>query len=203
MKAHLRVVKVGGSLFDLVDLSIRLQSWTNLQRPAISVFLAGGGALAEKVRDWDQQYSLGEERSHWMCVDLLGVTAQLLCTLLPGSQWCAELETIRAAQTAGRDCCLVFAPAFFLRSQEAALPGTKLGRSWDVTSDSIAARLAEVLQADELVLLKSKLPSATELQREFDGDYVDLSFATAIRSSPSVRFVNLRDDAFAEMFVAR
>jgi aspartokinase-like uncharacterized kinase len=198
MSALLRVVKVGGSLFDLSNLSVRLQAWADAQTPGISVFLAGGGAMADVVRTWDARFALGEERAHWLCVDLLDVTARLLCALLPTSRLCTDLKTIREAHAAGRSVRFVFAPALFLRHHEADLPGARLGRSWDVTSDSIAARLAEVLSANELVLLKSKLPQPTGDSQGFAANYVDCHFLDAARSLPRVRFVNFRDASFPE-----
>jgi len=64
-----------------------------------------------------------------------------------------------------------------------------LPHAWSVTSDSIAARLAQAVAAGELVLLKSAAPPP-DLGA---ADYVDEWFATAARDVPSVRIVNLRE----------
>jgi aspartokinase-like uncharacterized kinase len=47
-----------------------------------------------------------------------------------------------------------------LRQIEPKCAGTRLPANWSVTSDAIAARLAIVLAADDLVLLKSIVPPA-------------------------------------------
>ncbi len=70
-----------------------------------------------------------------------------------------------------------------------------------VTSDSIAARLAHALRADELVLLKSRLPQppCTAATAALAG-YVDDYFPQAISVACRVRYVNFRDPAFAEVW---
>ena len=68
-----------------------------------------------------------------------------------------------------------------------------LPRTWDVTSDSIAARLAEFVSADELVLLKSTLPlEAAEQHDRSDCGIVDRYFRIASARVRKVRLVNLR-----------
>jgi aspartokinase-like uncharacterized kinase len=88
-------------------------------------------------------------------------------------------------------------PLPYLLAAEAATKFTPLPHSWDVTSDSIAARVAAELQA-ELVLLKSTPPPSDDLPAAAASGYVDPYFPTAAAGLQSVRFVNLRSelDAF-------
>ena len=80
----------------------------------------------------------------------------------------------------------------FLRDVEPHAAGRPLPAGWQVTSDSIAARLAEVLAADELVLLKSiDPPSATWQQAAREG-LVDAYFPEAVQPLATVRWINLR-----------
>ena len=199
MRARRRIVKVGGSLLELPDLGDRLRRWLSEQLPATNILLAGGGTLADEVRSWDQRFQLGQATSHWLCIDLLDVTAQLLSALLPDAYLCWNYAKLCDAISAGDQSTIVFAPAGFLRAEEADLTGLRLPQSWDVTSDSIAARLAEVTAADELVLLKSSLPASYSQQAELGREYVDRNFAHAAQGLSRVRFVNLRDAAFAEV----
>lgn len=83
----------------------------------------------------------------------------------------------------------VFSPVRFLREDEQHQSGVVLPHGWCVTSDSIAARIAEVLGADELVLLKSAAPPVGGLR---DPGYVDQHFCDAPRAIGCVRAVNLR-----------
>jgi hypothetical protein len=95
---------------------------------------------------------------------------------------------------------LIFDPARFLKTTEPIVDGDRLPASWDVTSDSIAARIARLLNARELVLLKSCLPPEQAATTEFraQSDYVDRGFRRFAAELPRIRFVNLRDDNFAE-----
>ena len=158
MRGRLRIVKVGGSLLEAPDLVQRLRRWLQWQPAATSVLLAGGGCLAEQIRRWDELFSLGQQTSHWLCVDLLDVTARMLNAMLPEALYCREHQALRPMSDLGTDRLIVFAPARFLREDESDVTGMQLPHSWDATSDSIAAPLAEVATADELVLLKSSLP---------------------------------------------
>jgi aspartokinase-like uncharacterized kinase len=183
-----RVVKVGGSLFDYGDLVAALRAWLAEQSPAVNVLLAGGGPWAESVREADARWGLGEETSHWLCIEAMRVTARLLVALLPESPLVTTLAELRdslARQASAAS--FVFCPSDFLRRDESAVPGVPLPANWSVTSDSIAARLAQALGACELVLLKSADPPA-----EGCTGYVDAWFATASRGVTAVRIVNLR-----------
>jgi 5-(aminomethyl)-3-furanmethanol phosphate kinase len=134
-----------------------------------------------------------------MCVDLLTVTAHLLHARLPEIPLVEDDRLL--CQRVGERGCTVFGPARWMRDGEPQLPGTRLPTNWDVTSDSIAARLAVALRADELVLLKAALPRAgarndiSELSRS---GFVDAMFDRLRGEFPAVRIVNMRADSHEE-----
>lgn len=198
----IRVVKVGGSLIDLPDLADRVRKWLARQSPAHHVLVAGGGPLAEEVRRWHALRPLKDEAAHWMCVDLLTVTAHLLHARLPEIPLVEDDRLL--CQRVGERSCTIFGPARWLRRGEPNLPGVPLPASWDVTSDSIAARLAIALRADELVLLKAALPKLaarddiSELSRS---GFVDAMFPRLWGELAAVRFVNMRADSHAEVAI--
>ena len=72
---------------------------------------------------------------------------------------------------------------------EASLPPSPLPHRWSVTSDSIAARIAGCLSAEELVLLKSVDPPEPAV---CGPPFVDEHFAVACEALRRVRCVNLR-----------
>jgi aspartokinase-like uncharacterized kinase len=193
MSGPLRIVKVGGSLFSLPDLAERLRAWLSRQSATTNVLVAGGGELVDLVRSWDERFRLYEAASHWLAIDLLDATARLLCQLMPESKLVRDVDSWKPGQLT------VLAPARFLREQEPDLPGTPLLATWDTTSDSIAARVAEVCGARELVLLKSALPPAFRNIAELAGSYVDQHFPNAVGRLAAVRLVNLREFGFPEV----
>ena len=70
-----------------------------------------------------------------------------------------------------------------------------LARTWDTTTDAIAARIAVLLGADELALLKStSVPPGTTRDEAVRLGLVDAAFPSASRGLNAVVAVNLRDD---------
>jgi len=187
-----RLVKVGGSLFDLPDLPDRLRAWMAEQSLAHHVLVAGGGAFCDLVRANHGIQPLEEETAHWMCVDLMSVTARLL------QSWLPEITLIdtdrQLCQQLAKPGATIFDAAKWLRDAEPALPGVALGFGWDVTSDAIAGRLAVALLAEELVILKSRSSKVgnSDLEALAAEGYVDRMLPRLAGELPPVRFVNLR-----------
>ncbi len=197
---QIRIVKVGGSLFDLPDLADRLRQWLSRQSPAHHVLLAGGGSLVDEVRRWHALRPLEEAAAHWMCIDLLTVSAHLLHARLPEIPLIEDDRLL--CQRVGERDCTIFVPATWMRHCEPKLPGTPLPQTWEVTSDSIAARLAIVLGAGELVLMKSTLPEEGpegQIQAFSAAGYVDPMLGRLAAELPPVRFVNLQGKSHAEL----
>jgi aspartokinase-like uncharacterized kinase len=198
----IRVIKVGGSLFDLVDLPDRIRGWLAAQPADHNVLLVGGGPLAEQIRSWNRMSTLADAAAHWMCVDLLAVTAQLLNARLPEltivDEECTLRERLSAAGTT------IFSPASWLRNGERHAAGLRLPWNWDVTSDSISGRLAITLGADELVVLKSSLPrdSTGKLGELAAAGFVDQFLPKMAADLPVVRLVDLRSGAANELVLS-
>jgi aspartokinase-like uncharacterized kinase len=193
MTLPVRVAKVGGSLFDLPDLGKRLLTWIDVQPPALTVLLAGGGAMADVIRHAQPLHRLNDKTAHWLCIETLGVTAHWLAAVLGDSPVLRRLAEVEQLTTENQPNSLVFDPRTFLHEDEANLDGQRLPDDWSATSDSIAARLAFALRADELVLLKSQpAPKDDDLQQLADIGYVDAFFPQAAQHLPRVQFVSLR-----------
>ncbi len=187
----LRVVKLGGSLLDWAGLPAALRTWITSQPAAHNVLVVGGGRLADVIRAADQTHRLGQEPSHWLCVAAMAVTARLVARLLPEVDFAERLQ-LRDLRD-GQHRTTVLDVTDFLRNVEPAAPGTRLPATWDVSSDSIAARLAVVLAADELVLLKSGPPPAGfPFDSAATNGYVDPFFSRLLADLPPTRAVDLR-----------
>jgi aspartokinase-like uncharacterized kinase len=199
----IRVVKVGGSLFDLVDLPGRLRDWLSRQPPAHSVLIAGGGAAVDDVRRRQEIQPLDEAAAHWLCVDLMSETAQALHRQL--SEFPLTADFRRANARRSEVGATIFDASAWLRQVEPGLPGVRLSWTWETSSDSIAGRLAVALGCDELVLLKSALPSRSALgdpgQLAAAG-YVDVLFPRLAGELPPTRMANLRDSDYPEARLA-
>ncbi len=146
------VAKIGGSLLERTDLAGDLRAWLQ-QRPRDSrvLLIVGGGQMVDSLRDFQQRLAISDESAHWLAIDLLDSTSNIVGQLLPEIPAVATLgELLLSASPVVR-----VLPATLLRDEEPTWPGTPLGIGWQVTSDSIAARMAEILGANRLSLLKS------------------------------------------------
>ena len=135
------VVKVGGSLYDLPNLGDKLRSFLAGLTPDAVLVVPGGGLTADAIRALDRDQALGPTASHWLSLRACAVNAHFLSLLLglPVVEWPTD------------EAAVLDPYSFALRDEgcEGALP-----HGWDATSDSVAARVAEVA-GSALVLLKS------------------------------------------------
>jgi len=192
------VVKVGGSLLDYELLPNELHRSLDADRQKHDarhyVLVAGGGKWADTIRQVDREAPIGDETAHWLCVQAMSTTAKLLAGQVTDARLITDLGNLCERLT--RPGQTVFDCQSFLREDEPRAPGIRLPESWDVTSDSIAARLAIVLGAEELVLLKSTAPPANSWRDLAAADYVDRFFEQLTAELPATRIVNLRDPGF-------
>jgi len=186
------VIKVGGSLFDWPGLPGCLSAYLEGRRDGGErlLLLAGGGRAADLVRDLDRTFGLGDLLAHRLALRSLDLTAHVLAGLLRGLDVVEELPASDDVRNRGR--IPVFAPRRWLDEVEVRSPDA-LPPSWDVTSDAIAARLAVVLGAEELVLLKSApLPPGIDRREAARLGLVDPVFPAVARTLLRVVYVNLR-----------
>jgi aspartokinase-like uncharacterized kinase len=138
----LTVVKLGGGLGrGAGDDALRAMCATvgELGRRHPLLVVPGGAWFADAVRDADRRFDLPATTSHRMAVLGMEQFGWLLSELIPGAERSAE-----ARAGVGRTTVLM----------PAALPLDTLPASWEVTSDSIAAWVADRAGAERLVLVK-------------------------------------------------
>jgi len=171
--SQLRVVKLGGSLLAAPDLRSQLQAWLGRQR-GTTILIAGGGELADVIRRYDPLHQLGEEASHWICIRLLSATIEILSELLPDTPVETDFAKLPTpSNPLGESEVVLFDGGLWLRSLEPQQPPMALPHDWRVTSDSIAARLAQVLNANECVLIKSQDQQFQSVGEAAEAGYVD------------------------------
>lgn len=161
------VVKVGGSLYDHPRLGPGLRAYLDALAPAEVWLVPGGGDVVDAIRRLDAVHALGEEACHALAVRGMELAAGFLHELIGF----------------GSD-----------RVSFPALDPCDVPHSWDVTSDSIAARIARDYSAERLVLLKSvDVPAGTPWGEATERGWVDRYFPTVIAGAAlPVEVVNFR-----------
>jgi aspartokinase-like uncharacterized kinase len=186
------VFKVGGSLFDWPDLPGCLSRLLSEHQAAgrRTVVLAGGGPAVDFVRMLDRTFELGDRAAHHLALRSLDLTAHVLAALVPGLDVVDELAALDPVWERRR--IPILAPRRFLDEHDSRSP-SPLPHTWDVTSDTIAARVAVCLGAWELVLLKStSLPPDTDRREAARLGLVDPLFPEASRDLERVFSIDVR-----------
>jgi 5-(aminomethyl)-3-furanmethanol phosphate kinase len=192
--------KLGGSLLTLPDLDSRLMALfrqplpaslaATAGRPFTRALLVGGGRATDVVRQWDRRHRLGDQRSHDLAVAAMGLNARLVKLLLPASEWATKRNSIGRPRAGGR--VAVLDPQAVLDEAERRATD-RLPRSWDVTSDSVAAFLAIEWGAAALVLVKSTpRPGGKSILEASRRGSVDKHFPQLASRIPLLAWVNLR-----------
>jgi aspartokinase-like uncharacterized kinase len=185
----LAVVKVGGSLLDWPELPAGLRRVIDERSGSRLVLIVGGGRAADAVRGLDRAYRLGDEVSHALALRALDLTAHALAAIVPGLQPAESRGELATIWATGR--VPVLAPRRVLDADEGSRGA--LAHSWSVTSDAIAARVAALLGASSLLLLKSApIPEGCDREAAARLGLIDPAFAGAARGVPRVEYLDLR-----------
>ena len=194
MKLPIRIVKVGGSLICRDDLPRRLSRWLEDQSPACNIVLFGGGPLVNAMRQVDLCHAFDSQWMHWSCVDLLEKTYEMGTQWFPawqviGSQ--ADFRQWRPSRTSNFATYWLINPtSFYHRVQPAELPA-----DWRTTSDAIAALLGHLVEAKEVVLIKScEIPPEATSEELVRQEIIDEAFVTTI-GDRSFRLESLGDSS--------
>ena len=189
----IHVTKLGGSLLNLCDLPARWRQWRAQRQTVHDVVVVGGGSLVDALREQALHRSIGDDIAHWAAVDLMAINTRLLASQLGDYPACAVGPALEdRLNTAGATFIDV---VHFLRHVEPLQSGRKLVPNWDVTSDSIAARLAIILNAKQLNFLKSTSPppATGQILPEYAGaGYVDAFLPMLATELPPLEFLNFR-----------
>ena len=161
------VVKVGGSLVQSGRIDHVVHMIVDSQRPVVVV--PGGGEFADKVRDLQSALRFDDAAAHRLAMLGMHQMADFLARKFERFTIKDSLEGIFLAIADGRIPIWIPLPTL---DADDTIPAT-----WDTTSDTIAARLAELLGGATLALLKSVdvNPDATADQLATEG-VVDRAF---------------------------
>lgn len=166
------VVKVGGSLAETGRLSSVLSIIAAARRPVIVV--PGGGQFADKVRDLQNALRFDDKSAHRLAMLGMHQMAEIYFAQEPRLAPADSMEGFGRVLATGN--IPVWLP-FQMCQTDDTIPA-----DWTITSDGLAARLAERLGAIPVVLLKSVEPEASAaLETLADEGVVDAAFPNIVR----------------------
>lgn len=109
-----------------------------------SLIVLGGGEFANLIRKYNGKQEFSEEVNHWTAIDCMDIIAKLVNDKVNSTKLAYSIEEVNEISDEG------FTPIFvvskFLRDED------PFECSWDVTSDSIAAYVAHLLNANLLIV---------------------------------------------------
>ena len=134
-----QVVKIGGSLFP--DYAIELAKQLNNTN---SLIILGGGEFANLIRKYDSTQNFSSEVTHFTAIDCMDIIAKLVNDKVDSTKMAFSIDEINEISDEG------FTPIFvvsdFLKNED------PFECSWDVTSDSIAAYVAHIFNANLFIV---------------------------------------------------
>lgn len=151
------------------------------------LFVVGGGEFANLIRKYDSQIGFSEDVTHETAIDSMDILAKLLNDKLAFTQISYTIEEAKRISDSNKIPIMICSQ--ILQENE------PFEHSWDVTSDSIAAYIASLLEAKLLIAtnvngIYTKDPSLSgaELINEidvnellsFDESSIDLSLPTLL-----------------------
>jgi aspartokinase-like uncharacterized kinase len=165
------VVKLGGSLSESGRISELLDIVDGAGRPCIVV--PGGGAFADTVRAAQKAHGFDDGAAHRMALLAMEQSGLMLAALCPRLVPAESAAAIRAALEL--DATPVWMPAAMMAHDTAVVA------DWTTTSDSLAARLAELLGGLPLALVKScAVPRDASAEVLAHAGIVDAAFAAIV-----------------------
>ncbi len=148
------VVKLGGSLAASPDLPAWLEAVSRHGGGKV-ILVPGGGALADQVRDLQRRWQFSDAAAHHMALLAMEQYGRMLCDIRAELTPVALVADMQATAMAGG--VGVWLPTAMVLAER------ELPRTWDLTSDSLAAWLARRLGASGLLLVKSVAPAGTRV----------------------------------------
>lgn len=165
------VVKLGGSLItnaEILNCMHILSSW-----PGQIIIVSGGGVFADTVRSSQAQWQFNDSIAHRMAILAMQQTALLIHGLMPEASLLTSFSQLNKTEA-----LRIWSP------NVAELDQAGIPHSWDISSDSLAACLANIWNADSLILVKSApIEESMTLQQQQLLGIVDAGFQHSIEQS--------------------
>ncbi|MFX0062095.1 MAG: hypothetical protein ACFFC7_07890 [Candidatus Hermodarchaeota archaeon] len=171
----MKLVKIGGSV---IAFPIQLRRLCDLLNKSNynMLIVPGGGPFADTVRETDSKYRLKSATAHWMAILGMDQFALLLSDLLPNAQVIEKPQIIKKGLA-------ILRPAVFLEKTD------PLPHSWDVTSDSITAYFAHLLNLNKFVKITVQNTQQKSLHNLVDPYLSEL----LVKYSLSIQIISIFD----------
>lgn len=189
--SHLNVFKLGGSLLSATDYLPSMVQYLSEFQEDTNIIICGGGAEVERLRKYQRQFCLTNDECHHNSLTVMDRNTRRLCNQLElprVNSWPSLSSSLPAPSERPFTTGLLVTD--FVLKFDSQLPGTSLPANWETTSDSIAARVASLLDA-RLFLLKSASAMTDDLAELSRAGYVDSHFPVVAANINSLTFVNL------------
>lgn len=140
------IVKLGGSLIGSPALKAWLDKLVQFGDGKV-VIVPGGGLFADAVRNAQSKTGVDDETAHQMALVAMDQYASLMTGLNP--KLALASSELEIAECGWQHRAMVWKPSAMVLAEEC------LPKTWDLTSDSLAAWLAAKLNAEHLLVVKS------------------------------------------------
>ena len=171
------VIKLGGSLLGAPELNKWLETIVNHCDGHV-IIVPGGGLFANSVREAQQIANMSDAVAHQLALLAMDQFGLMLASMNPHLVTAStELEI---AERGWQHRGIVWLPSKMVLADET------IPQNWQVTSDSLAAWLANKLGAQQLIIVKStsllsyQQTAPTALQHLVDDEVIDSQFSQTI-----------------------
>ena len=132
-------MKIGGSLFPdyAIDLADKLKNTESL-------IILGGGEFANLIRKYDEDINFSDETNHWTAIECMDIISKLVNDKVKSTKLAYSID--EANEISDKGFTPIFVVSEFLKTND------PFECSWDVTSDSIAAYVADIFDAKLLIV---------------------------------------------------
>ena len=141
------ILKLGGSLIDSKELFFWLDNIFSKPKKNICIVVPGGSKFAENIRISQKIYNFNDDIAHKMALLAMSQYGHFLTGINKNINIIKNVKKINEYKNKG---------SFLWLPDDSIENNIKLPKTWDFTSDSIALWLATFLQADKLIMIKSK-----------------------------------------------
>ncbi|MGB4811120.1 MAG: uridylate kinase [Methylophilaceae bacterium] len=171
------VIKIGGSLLGSPELAKWLDTIVKFSDGKV-IIVPGGGLFAGSVREAQQISNMDDATAHQLALLAMDQFGLMLAGM--NQQLVTASTELEIAERGWQHRAIIWLPS------KMALADESIPKNWQVTSDSLAAWLANKLGAEQLILVKSKplltyqTSAPTRLQHMVDDELIDTQFSQYI-----------------------